>query len=251
MNSRASSSKVSPPEVARIASELALAFDQLCIPSHDYAPVQATSFAGLDLRWYNRVTATLNGFGYRALGDMQKDVVVAAEYAPWFLRVVLSTDGTTPVLLSHIVLRHQLRLRNFFKTWVWDRGRHTILLSTEFSDGSFCETSTNPQLYDVAPGFMEQHLPATLSVHTVVLRHRQLITRYLRDKPDLKPLPLQGLQDVIASLNRAQARRAAERRARAAFSEAELWRLGHSPDLATALSAKMRQQNELVASKLT
>lgn len=242
MNSRASIRQFNPAHIAATTRELALTFEQLCRPALEFAPVQAAAFSSLDVRWYDRVTATLRGAGYRPLGDIQENVAIPAELAPGFLRLFVSADGTTNADISHTVQRHQLRLRNFFRNWSWDKGKYSIQFSTEFSDGSFCQTTTEPQLCDVEPGFNVQYLPVMLSVNAIVLRHKQLVLRYLRDRPDLQPLSSPGLREVIDSMNRAQGSRSLLRRERGLFSETELWRLGYAPALASQLAAEMRRQ---------
>ena len=247
MNSRASIRQFNPAQVADISRDLVAMFEELCRPSLDFTTVQGETFKSLDLRWYERVTTALRGVGYRPVADVQENAVIPAELAPGFRRLLLAADGHTRVEVSHTVWRHQLRLRNFFRTWAWDKGKYSIQFTTEFSDGSFCETTTEPQVCDVGPGFTVQHLPVNLSVQTILLRHKQLVLRYLRDRSSLEAVKLAGLTELFASINRAQAKRAQERLARGVFSEAELWRLGHAPALASHLAAEMRRQRGLLA----
>lgn len=247
MNSRASLGQFDPADIGSIAAQLVENFDHLCITSHDYRQVQASAFRMLDLRWYERESTTLLGFGYRPMADVQQVVAEPSGFVPGFLRLLKSADNATLILLSHAVLQQRMRMRHFFQTWSRDRGRYSVTLSTEFSDGSFCVTSTAPQRYDVEAGFTEQYLPSTLSLQRVVLRHKQLLLRQQQDHPDLVLLRAESTEELLASLNRAQGRRAAARRARGVFTEAELWRLGHSPALARQLVIEMRRQRELAA----
>jgi hypothetical protein len=247
MNSRASIGQFDPADIGGIAAKLAESFDHLCVTSHQYQQVQPAAFRALDLRWYERESTTLLGFGFRLMADVQQDTAAPAGFVPGFLRLLKSADNATQVLLNHAVLQQRMRMRHFFRNWSRDRGRYSVTLSTEFSDGSFCVTSTAPQLYEVEAGFTEQYLPSTLSLQRVVLRHKQLLMRQQQDHPELVLLRAESTDDLLASLNRAQGRRAAARRARGGFTEAELWRLGHSPALARQLVAEMRRQRDLAA----
>lgn len=181
---------------------------------HTVVPVQEADFPHLDLSAYAGFQSDLGKLGFKPLGDVEiLDISQAYKTfaARTMIRGMLSGDGhVSAAYFQHkSLLSHQLRL---LLTGLWHcrfiaapaafiRGmktRHSIELTTEFSDGRVLNTMNLDQSSVISvPPSIERWFFAGCPIAQLLAHHLARVREILDEHPDVRPVFMASLDDVL------------------------------------------------------
>jgi hypothetical protein len=183
-------------------------------PTHNYVTVSPKSFGHLDLAFYERTARLLGSNGFRIVGDVENTTITNAPNSvlmPVMLRMMLSRDGTIMTGLYHPRIR-RLGLRLLLLV-LGKRPGKVVDMGTEFSDGSFVETTNAATAAAFAlPALISAEFMATsVTALGVFHRHTARVAAHLLERPGVKARVMASQADLLASQNRMHAIKAAFR----------------------------------------
>jgi hypothetical protein len=181
---------------------------------HTVAPAQEADFRHLDLNAYAGFQSDMDKLGFKPLGDVELlDISQASRThaARTMIRGMLSGDGHVAAAYFQYksLLSHQLRL---LLTGLWHcrlitapaafiqgmKTRHSIELSTEFSDGRFLYTMNSDQSSVISvPPSIERWFFAGCPVATLLAHHLARVQEILSEDADVRPVAMTSVDDVL------------------------------------------------------
>jgi hypothetical protein len=217
-------------------------------------------FAHLDLAAYRTFRAAREGEGFRHVGDLEVLEVSRSPtslLARTMLRSMVSEDGfvvsdyyqVKPRIGRYMKLlaRGLRNLRFIDAPRSFARGMHTrhcIGFSTEFDDGTSLVTS-NAQAASLISG------PATIESHyfpfgtpspVLLQAHRARVEEILCAKPQMKPVAIASLSDLLQMYKRQSTQKAAYRATAQWITKAELEGMSAGrPEIANAVFSEVRK----------
>lgn len=228
---------------------------------HTLVLVKEDEIPHLDLAGYKLFRTEMEAADFRYLGEIEipeLSRVPHIQMARTMTRYMLSTQGDIIATyfqnkssLSQIFKSLGRGLRNsrifaaprhFFSSL---KTRHTINLTTEFTDGRFLSTSnatlasrlSTPETID------SNSFPARTPLPELLRAHRRLLAEYLQNKTaQAQPVIMHTLTDITASYQRYRALITAHRATINWITETELQSLSRGkPKLASALYAEVQK----------
>lgn len=218
--------------------------DAVFVPEHDYASVQETDFAHLDLSFYRNARAALEAERFIYLEDCEDRTLTAAPgnvLMPVMIRVMTSSDGSIVAGIYHARIRtFWLRLLLGIKRKLPGRN---VSLETEFEDGTFVSTNNSipAQLVSLPPEIDCEYLPSGTPIVRLLERHRQRIAAK-QAQTGLSVRCVSTSAEARAAQQRLDGLTAAYRRSVGGISKEELARFaGSHTALARELHIELRQ----------
>ena len=209
-----------PMDAHETAEQVATEFSKLCVGKHEYVPTDARRFQHLDLAWLDSSRQKLESLGFSFLQDTEDLTVSRSSSAPkTFLRLHLGRAGTGMAALFHFKPGFLLRMIGAKEARVFE-------METEFSDGQWVSTG-NAECVGVLqspPGVDTLQLPASTPIEAVIQAHDARLAKFAARCPDVQPVRMGGIEDLLRAQNRLEEIKAAFRRGRG-ISKAELERV--------------------------
>lgn len=148
-------------------------------PPLDTRPTELARFPWLDRGWYERSTRALEGFGFRALRDIDGAALTAKGAPPSCVRVFLDDEGTSSAALYQVIPRSPGFV---LKSILWVLGKWPRPKIIEFmsyaEDGQAASTSNQGEVnqFSPAPNLSRRALPLGSSVEVVWRAHERHLT---------------------------------------------------------------------------
>lgn len=145
-------------------------------PPLDTRPTELARFPWLDRGWYERSTRALQGFGFRALRDVDGAALTAKGAPPSCVRVFLNDEGTSSVALYQVIPRSPGLI---LKSILWALGKWPkpkIIEFMSYSEGDRVASTSNQgevNQFTPAPNLSRRTLPLDSSVEAVWRAHEQ------------------------------------------------------------------------------
>lgn len=195
-------------------------------PAHEYQVVSAEQYPWVDLAFYDRAAAELEGLGFRRLADVENLTMTRTNPSMrTFIRILVSQDGTVSAGIYDIKIRGWMRCLQ----WIGlvPKKLSTVDLETEFTDGRFLMTHNSPQaaLMKAPTQFDVEVHPAAMSADTLLDAHLVRLRRRLASEPGVQPCVVRTLDDAFASQKRQEAIKHAHRKSIGWVTKEELERL--------------------------
>ena len=212
---------------ARLRDEL----DALFSGEHEYREVAPTDFPYADVGFYDRVQKELEGLGFRKLADLE-DLTLSRVYPETrtFVRVMI--DDAALIRAGAFHLRPRGGLTGLFSVLgVIPRHVHVLELVSELPRGRFLITAPTRGLdrLDPPPEVRIDRLAPGTSTRELVEHHRRRIQEHLRANVAHTPVSMDGLDAVIASVQRGHVAASNHRQRIGRLSKDELERMTGQP----------------------
>lgn len=179
---------------------------------HAYRLVSWEDFPDLDLAFYQRTQAALEGLGFRILGDVEN--LTMSKWARNFVRHMASSDGLTMAEVYDVRLQGWmsalLRVSNTPADF------RTIEFTSELSDSTFVVTA-NTLGGDKTPppeGARFSRHPRSTPPQELLTLHSEAVEEWLRERPGVSLVPHLTLEEDVAACHRMQDLRIAQYRKR-------------------------------------
>lgn len=199
-----------------VASEIG----KLCVGKHEYALADVRRFPHLDRVWLDAARQRLESLGFVFLQDTE-DLTFTRNNpaARTFLRLHLGRYGTGMAALYHFKPSWWMRMIGAKQARVCD-------IETEFSNGMWVCTGNAEAAgaLDQPPGIDTLQLPASTPIEAVVQAHDARVAKLLSRHPDVKPLVMNSLEDLLRAQNKLETIKSEFRKDRG-LSKAELERM--------------------------
>ena len=199
----ASTGRVSQERSLRAAEHRRRLLADASVAEHEYAVVDARSFAHLDLGYYDRAAAALEELGFRKVADIE-DLTLSRIYPGLrtFVRAMVDDGGIIRAEIQQVRRRGMvITLGHGFVS-----GDVLIELVTEVPQGHFLSTGARHG-FEAAPPPPEvevERLPADSGVTDLVTRHRERVAARL-GKQHRNPMVVTSYESLIASVQRGNA----------------------------------------------
>lgn len=172
---------------------------------HEYASVDPARYPWLDLGYYDRTRARLEGEGFRQLGDVE-DLTLTRQNPGMhtFVRVMSGDSGRITAGI------YQVRLRGPMAVFQWvgivPRRIRVVELESELSDGRFLVTANTRGLDSTPmPAAVEgERLPLATPLEQQLARHRRRLEATLAASPGLEVRRVGSLNEALAAQHRQQ-----------------------------------------------
>jgi hypothetical protein len=169
---------------------------------HVCQTADASCFPHLAKRFYKRTQTQLEKMGFHFIGDLENLTLKEQKPDPrTFIRVMADPAGEIVAAFYHVKPRFPWPLL----MWLWGlRPARLLEFESEFSDGSMLMSTLITPKADVPPPpkFIRIHYPRKMPVDLLLKNHQAKLQEKLRVDPDVKPVRIRTLQDVIKMQNR-------------------------------------------------
>lgn len=160
---------------------------------HERRKADLAEFPGLDVAMYERTTAELEALGFTVLGDVE-DMTLARTMvnprAPG--RYLLSADGTVHAGILQLRFSPLIRI---MATLFAGRNPDLVMMQMRFTDGSvLIAQRCSPKLVDHEP---PEITAVAVDPHHSLAEMHEAVTALLAARPDLVPVPMRSLDDVL------------------------------------------------------
>jgi hypothetical protein len=230
---------------ARLRQEL----DALFAGEHEYQRVEASAFPLADVGFYDRVQRELEALGFHKLADVE-DLTLSRVYpdARIFIRLLVDEAALIRAAVFHLRPRGGV-VGLFSALGVIPRHVQVIELVTEVPRGRFLVTAPTRGLdrLDAPPEAIVHRLPPGTPVRQLVEHHRKRVREHLRGHTADSPVPFEGYEATIASVQRGHLAAARHRQRLGRLSKEELERMTGQPldeDESAMLEEVQRPQPE-------
>jgi uncharacterized protein YozE (UPF0346 family) len=196
------------------AKELIKHLYEIYSERHEYQIVNANDFRHLDLEYYNKVATLLEKDGFVRLGDIEDITVTRA--SPYlhrvFIRALVSRDGK---IASAIFDAKPKGLISILSWLLGNRREKVTEFETEFSNGCFILTTHAQASQQIALPLeiIPQYLPKKTAPLELLTYHQTRVEAYLKQYPDVQPIVIRSLEELLESQHRAEALKSAHRQA--------------------------------------
>jgi hypothetical protein len=173
---------------------------------HEFAAVRPGEIRGLDLDYYDRTQQFFATRQFKLLGDVE-DVTATNEFPQMrtFVRAMTGDAGATQVAIYHLKMRGWYRLLQTFG--VLPKNLKIVDLETELSDGSFIVTANTKEsdTTGAVPRVARFQYPLATPPQHLLEHHREQVQQACIRDPSLEAVPVNTLDEMIASQHRLQA----------------------------------------------
>jgi hypothetical protein len=212
---------------ARLRHEI----DALYSGEHEYRQVTPADFPYADISFYDRVQRELEALGFRRVADIE-DLTLSRVYpeSRTFVRVLV--DDAALIRAGAFHLRPRGGLVGLFSAiGVIPRHIHVVELVTELPRGRFLVTAPTRGLdrLDPPPEAQVERLPPSTTTRALVERHRERVAAHLRAHAGHSPVPMDGYDSVVASVQRGHVAASRHRQKIGRLSKDELERMTGQP----------------------
>jgi hypothetical protein len=173
----------------QIAAKLLADQFTLYSTDHDYQPVDLTGFPNLDPNFYADYQKQLSAQDLHLVADIE-DVTLSGVYPALrtCMRLMADSEGSLTACLAYL-----------------NKDLQVVELETELSDANFLRTGfqqTTP--IQPFPGIHSAQIPWADGIPALVSTHRQRLQSYLTDHPNVVPIKVTTLQQIIDQQHRQQ-----------------------------------------------
>lgn len=218
-----------PMDEQEAAENIAAETAVLCIGQHEYAPADPKKFPHIDHAWLNRSQQELESLGFRFLQDVEDLTLARKSGVKTFLRNHVSRDGSMMATLYHFKPGFLIRM-------LGGKDARVLDVETQFSNGEWICTGNAEAAgaLQSPPGVDTLQMPAGTAIQTVLQAHQTRVTNKLARTPNIRPVTVSTIEDVLRAQNELQAIKA-DFRKQHGVSKAELEKVAgsSSPELDT------------------
>jgi len=195
---------------------------------HEFRDVSPSEFPFLDLGFYDSKRDRLEKQGFRHMGDIED--VTAQKAVPSvkaFIRVMLSGDGAIVAGIYHARMFGRMRFMQSLGALTPDDKMKVVDFETEFTNGLFLVTSNTEgtdRTGDVK-GIVRIQRPPETPLEQIYRLHLDNLGDILEKYPDMQPVRLSNMKDIMESSHRIQEMKNAHKRSIGYMNAEELKRI--------------------------
>ena len=181
----------------------------------------------LDAAWYDERERELRNLGYRLVGNLGMEGVDS------YVRASVSSDGHECIGFYHAKFPG---IRGVMMRLLGINDHYVVEATTSFSDGSTETTTTAPEdlLLSLPEPLHRVHMDTGSTLRKVAMTHSGRVSTILAERPDLRVVPVNTFEDLVASMRREEELKRAHYAATEGISREDFERIARPQDRGVA-----------------